>query len=143
MTRVEFEQLRDLPDKVIVSDIEFIASEGSHPNLVFDQVPVENSLGWDVVLNGTFKPEIPAIVFNFVLRGIGPICRVCVNGQIHGNAGRTHKHSLQVPEDTRLNLPQAVARPDLEGKNPAEVWDILCRQAKIEHRGEFRDPSVA
>ena len=140
MTRLEFEQLRDLPGKVIESDIEFLAKDETSPNLVFDQVPVVNSLDWDVVLNGTYKPGIPSVTFNFVLRGVGPICRVCVNGQIHGAAGRTHKHDLTEPEDPRANLPAAVARPDLVGKDPKEVWDILCRQANITHSGEFKNP---
>ena len=67
------------------------APRDAKPNLIFDQIAVENSLGWDVLLNGTYKPDIPAISFNFVIRGVGPVCRIDVNGTIHGPAGRTHK----------------------------------------------------
>lgn len=140
MNRTEFEQLRDLPGKRITAEIKFTGNKQADPNLVFEQIPVENSLGVDVILNGTYKPEIPSITFNFVIRGTGPICRVCVNSTIHQEAGRTHKHDLQVETDPRRNLPNATARPDLEGLTAREVWDNLCRQANIEHAGTFHDP---
>jgi hypothetical protein len=140
VTKLEFEQLRDLPDKVIKADIEFVAANETSPNLIFEQVEVSNSQNWEILLNGTFKPDIPSVTFNFVLRGVGPICRFCVNGQIHGAAGRTHKHSLDDASDPRLNLPKAAARPDLNGKTPREIWQILCQQANIKHTGNFKDP---
>lgn len=140
MERHEFEQLRNLPGKRITADITFVSMNGMGPNLVFEQVIVENSLGWDVVLNGTYKPGIPAITFNFVLKKVGPICRVDVNGTIHGAAGRTHKHDLQREDDPRLNLPTALPRPDLVGKSAKDVWEILCKQANIMHVGKFNEP---
>ena len=140
MNRNEFEQLRNLPGKRITVDIAFTATRDGKPNLVFDQVAVANDLGWDVLLNGTYKPDIPAISFNIVIRGLGPVCRVEVNGPIHGDAGRTHKHDLRNDEDPRLNLPDVVARPHLEGRSAREVWETLCRQANIIHEGTFHDP---
>jgi hypothetical protein len=102
---------------------------------------VENALNYDLVLNGTYKPDIPAITFNFVLRGVGPVCRVCVNGTLHPPAGRTHKHDLRKESDPRNNLPTAVARPDLENRATVkEVWDILLQQANITHTGTFNEP---
>lgn len=139
--RAQFEALRDLPCKVIASDIVFQSGRDTRPNLTFDSIAVDNSLGHDVVLNGTYKPGIPSITFNFVLRGVGPICRVDVNGTIHGDAGRTHKHDLTATGDPRLNLPHAIARPDLEDISVWEVWQMLCQQAKITHTGLFVDPS--
>ena len=140
MNRQEFEQLRDLPGKRVAADIRFAAVKGASPNLLFSEVPVENSLGLEVVLNGTYKPALPAVTFNFVLRGTGPICRVTVNGTHHKDAGRTHKNDLRREEDARLNLPSALARPDLDGKTAREVWQTLCQQANIEHVGEFHPP---
>ena len=141
MNKNEFDQLRNLPGKVIAADIAFTAKkDAGSDNLVFEQVEVQNSLGWDVVLNGTYKPSIPSITFNFVLRGAGPVCRVCVNGTVHGDAGRTHKHDLRTENDPRLNLPTAVARPDLHGRSVREVLAILCTQANINHTGALHDP---
>ena len=139
----EFEQLRDLPGKWVTADIRFAAVKGASPNLIFGEVAVENSLGVEVVLNGTYKPGLPAVTFNFVVRGTGPICRVTVNGTPHKEAGRTHKNDLRREEDSRLNLPTAVTRPDLEGKTAREVWATLCQQANIEHVGEFHPPEEA
>lgn len=140
MDRRTFEQLRDLPGKRIAADIIWTAPRDGKPNLTFEQVAIENSLDLDVVVNGTFKPGIPSITFNFVLRGVGPICRVDVNGTIHGDAGRTHKHDLRQETDARDNLPTAVARADLEGKSPRDVWSDLCHRASITHVGTFNDP---
>jgi hypothetical protein len=141
MNRQEFEQLRDLPGKRITADIEFIANKSASPNLTFDSIRVENELGLDVFVNGTYKPGIPAFTFNFRVGQLGPICRVSVNNMHHKGIGRTHKNDLQDEADPRLNLPTAIARPDLEGKSVEEVWRILCRQALIEHSGKFIVPT--
>lgn len=138
MNRVEFEHLRDLPDKEISQDIIFLPKNST--TMSFTEVPVVNSLGVELVINGSFVPDIPAIKFNFCIQGIGPICRVEVNSSRHGNAGRTHKHSLQKDNCPRKNLPHADARPDLENKSAREVWETLCQQAKINHSGLFVDP---
>ncbi|HEX3872165.1 MAG TPA: hypothetical protein VHV77_17090, partial [Pirellulales bacterium] len=98
MDRAGFEALRNLPDKQILSDIQFTLNRDSSPNLTFDEVAVDNSLGLDVILNGTYKPGIPSLTLNFRVRGVGPICRICVNGKSHGDAGRTHKHDLHTPD---------------------------------------------
>ena len=65
---------------------------------------------------------------------------MCVNGTIHPNAGRTHKHDLRKDSDPRNNLPTAIERPDLAGKSIKEVWDILLQQANITHTGTFNEP---
>ncbi len=140
MTPAEFQQLRDLPGKVVAADIEFKSGKDSRPNQTFEGISVLNALNWEVLLNGTYKPDVPAITFNFSIRGIGPVCRVDVNGTIHGNAGRTHKHDLRREDDPRRNLPSALARPDLVGLTPRQVWEDLCQRAQIQHTGVFIDP---
>jgi hypothetical protein len=70
MNRGEFESLRDLPRKAITVDIRFLESAGSLPNLVFDNVAVENSLGYDIVLNGTFKPRLKAVTHSSWIHGM-------------------------------------------------------------------------
>ncbi len=124
----------------MLADIEFKSGKDTRPNWTFEGVAVSNALEWDVALNGTYKPDVPAVTFNFSIRGIGPICRVDVNGPIHGAAGRTHKHDLRREEDPRRNLPSADARPDLAGKTPRQIWEDLCQRAQIQHTGRFIDP---
>jgi hypothetical protein len=140
MTRGDFIQLRDLPDKRIREDILFLEGPDSRPNRVFSNVQIENSLGVDVRLNGTYKPGVPALSLNVTVRGVGPICRLEVNGTVHGPAGRTHKHDLRTERCPRRNLPHAEPREDLTELSPAEVWEVLCREANIVHLGRFVDP---
>jgi hypothetical protein len=140
MDRAEFETLRDLPHKQVVDDITFTPKNAT--TLVFQDVPVANALGLDLVLNGSFKPDIPAVKYNFSIKGVGPICRVDVNGSIHGTEGRTHKHDLQTDSCPRKNLPTAKARPDLERLTALQVWQKVCAMANIQHTGRFEEPEV-
>lgn len=141
MTRQEFEQLRNLPGKLIQENIEFMQVKEMTPNLVFYNVPVLNDQNWDIRVNGTYKPGIPSITFNFALYGSGPICRLCINGTIHGNAGRTHKHELRTEDDPRYNLPTALPKPEMETLTARQAWNWLCENANIIHEGEFIDPA--
>lgn len=138
MDKSEFEALRDLPDKVIKADIVFTPKNAT--TLFFQDVPVSNSLDLEVVLYGTFKPDIPTVTYNFVLKGVGPICRIDVNGTIHKDQGRTHKHGLQKDSCPRNNLPQAQNRPDFEKLTAKEAWDKICGMANITHEGRFEEP---
>src|SRR3972149_11518740 len=113
MNRAEFEQLRNLPKKRIVAYIEFVAAKNTVPNLVFEGIAVENDLGWEGLLNGTYRADVPSISFNFVVGGTGPICRLEVNGPLHPGPGSTHKHELRREDDPRQNLPRPTSRPDL------------------------------
>jgi hypothetical protein len=138
--RREFELLRDLPGKRIAEDIRFVVTQSTSPNLTFSNVEVENNRGIVLRLNGTYKPGIPSISFNFTTPE-GPICRLDVNSTIHKTAGRTHKHDLRDDADPRQNLPHADAAPDFANLTPPEVWKLLCDRANIEHDGTFHDPS--
>jgi hypothetical protein len=139
MNRHEFERLRDLPDKRIISDIIFTPSKQVSTTLTFDRVQVLNALDEEILLNGRYKPDIPSLAFNFVIPGVGPICRLEVNATIHKAAGRTHKHGVMKESCPRLNLPFADARLefDLNTQSPQEIWIIFCRQANITHLGAF------
>jgi hypothetical protein len=142
MNRTEFEQLRDLPDKAIEGDIVFIPSKNISTILECEQVKVLNSLGINLILNCTYIPDIPRLKFNFHVQGVGPICRVEVNGIVHREVGRTHKHYLVKESCPRKNLPEADPRPDLESlaHSPKAIWDKVCEQANIVHVGDFKEP---
>lgn len=143
MNRHDFLALRNLPDKTITADIEFVSNRSHSSSLIFEQIEVSNSLGYEVILNGSFVPAIPSLKFNFSIKSAGgPICRIEVNGKVHRQAGRTHKHDLRTESCPRKNLPFADARPDLDlsKQTPSEIWAVLCAEAGITHIGEFRDP---
>jgi hypothetical protein len=92
VTRREFEALRDLPDKLIEGDIQFSAPGECSPVLIFENIRVQNSLGYDLRVNGKFNPLLPSVTINFRILDVGPICRIEVNSTLHGGS-RTHKHS--------------------------------------------------
>ncbi|WPU66271.1 hypothetical protein [Peredibacter starrii] len=141
MEQSEFQSLLKVK-KTIRSDIKFVEDKNNPSSLIFEDVIVENDLGWEVYLNGTFKPELNTVVFNFVIQNIGPVCRVCVRGSIHKDAGRTHKHEYQSILDSRRNLRSAHSRKDLDQLRAREVFNILCEQANIELVGNFIDPEA-
>lgn len=140
MNRAEFEQLRDLPDKRIEGNVTFSLKKNARPIHTLDQIAVQNSLGIDLVLQGSYNPEINKLSIQFFVRGVGPICRLCVNGREHQGHGRTHKHDLRHEDDPGRNIPRVVGRPDLAGKSPHEAWSTLCEQAHITHSGYFSVP---
>jgi hypothetical protein len=137
----EFRALRGLPGKKIEVDIEFVnIRKLAEHVLVFDDAPVVNSMNLPVVVGGQYNRKTGRLTFHFTLEGCGLICRLCVNGADHKEDGRTHKHELEAAGDVRKHLPSAKRREDLLGKRPREVWEILCRNAHIEHNGRFVDP---
>jgi hypothetical protein len=140
ISRQDFESLRDLPNKTIKENIIFKEDKNVSPNLIFEKVKIHTSLDYEIELNGTYKPSHDSVTFNFIQRGVGPICRFDVNSTVHGDAGRTHKHSLHKESDQRGNLPVAHSRPDLEGKSVEEIWKMICRQSKIQHQGRLIFP---
>ena len=142
MDRNEFKRLRDLEGKRIEVDIRFEQDTSIAAVLTFKNIRIWNDLGYAVFLNGTYKPRLKAIIYNVRIEDIGPICRICVNGQEHGNAGRTHKHSLKTEECAKTgNIGKdVVARLDLEGKSAYEVFQDFCTRANIAHVGTFYAP---
>jgi hypothetical protein len=141
VNRIEFEQLRDLPDKQISGNVTFSAKRGARPLHILDPIEVHNSLGIDLVLQGTYNSVINKLTVQFFVRGVGPICRFCVNGRVHGDCGRTHKHDLLEEDDPGRNIPNAVDRPDLANLSLPEAWGKMCDQARITHVGSFNLPS--
>jgi hypothetical protein len=71
MNRTEFEQLRDLPDKRIAGNITFSLKNGSRPIHVIEPLAVQNSLGIDLVLQGSYNPEIKKLTLRSWCGGPG------------------------------------------------------------------------
>lgn len=142
MDREKFKALRKLPGKEIDVDIEFSMRRNTPDHIVsFERVPVNNSLGIDVVAGGEYNRKTGRLTIYFALRESRKhICRFCVNGAIHADVGRTHKHELMEEGDLLSDLPHAKRREDLEQLSPRQVWETVCTQAGIRHNGNFVDP---
>lgn len=144
MNRRDFETLRDLPGKTIPGPIKLSQKQATHPLLTADRIPIQNSQGVSVWMNINFNPETGAKGINVTLDGEGPICRLDVDGSCHGNAGRSHKHSVQDENSVRRSLRDGVVpRPELSGKSLREVFEDFCIAAHIVHEGAFDAPDEA
>jgi len=141
MNRVDFEALRDLPEKIIQTNIRFTRKRQTDPLLWTEDVSVNNSLGIDVRLTIQLNPEVGSKTINVHAPGTGPICRLDVDGPAHRPCGRSHKHSLQAEQCPERNLPDGVIdRPDLAGQSVLAVFQEFCRMANIDHQGVFEEP---
>lgn len=139
MNKLEFEELVRC-QKVINSDIRYIVDVNNSTSLVCKDIVIENPAGYQLKMDACFKPEIGTVKFNFSIKGVGPICRLCVNGTIHGDVGRNHKHELKDERDVSMNLPFAIRRDDLVDRSVKEIFDILCENANITFNGTFHSP---
>lgn len=141
MNRTEFEALRDLPGKQIVADIRFVERRPTKPLQVADDIPIDNGHGVDARMSITYNPDLPSVSINVHVGGVGPICRLEMNGPRHRPASRHHKHALQSEHCPRRNLPDDVVdMPALARMSVREVFDRYCRMAHIKHVGAFVAP---
>jgi len=139
--RKPFESLRDEPDKTINGPIRLVRRAATSPTLVADGIQVRSSLGGDVRLSIAYNPEIGSKTCNVYVPGLGPICRLDVDGPAHRPAGRSHKHSLQTTRCPDRNLPDGIMdRPDLAGQSLQEVFTAFCAMARIVHNGDLIIP---
>lgn len=143
MDRSDFETLRDIPGKRISSDIRYARRQATAPVLVVDDVRIDHDGQGELRLHCSWNPETSMIVFNVHVPGVGPICRLCVDGPAHAPAGRSHKHALVTERCPGRNLPDGVVdRPDLSGQPVADVFTEFCRISNIEMHGRFFAPDV-
>ena len=140
MDRIEFERLRDLPDKFIEGDIVLQRSKDTSP-LLSIVVPIENSAGVNATLRLELNEKTGTKTINVVVSGVGAICRLEVDGRPHKDYSGSHKHSLKLPDCTHpsINLGrQLEERSDLSGKDIKEVFTDFCKKANITHRGSLK-----
>lgn len=141
MNRTTFEALRDLPGKVIHADINFTRRAALAPVLVAEGIKIDNTAGIELLLSVSYNEIVGAKTFNVHVPGVGPICRLDVDGNAHRPAGRSHKHSLHEERCPDRNLPDGVIdRPDLSGSSLHAAFTELCRMANIAHLGHLETP---
>ncbi|MBZ0273475.1 hypothetical protein K8I61_15660 [bacterium] len=135
MNRTEFETLRDLPGKAIIEDIQlrFVRPSIREHRGIRIRLPISP----DLLMNISVNERTAKKVVNIVSRGTGPNCRLCVDGSIHGIAGRSHKHALQSEACPAKNLPYLNRRDDLSGRNIRDIFDEMCHLGLINFRGNF------
>ncbi|MBI5503454.1 MAG: hypothetical protein HY899_01525 [Deltaproteobacteria bacterium] len=142
MNRTEFEALRDLPGKTIDGDIRLSRREALRPVREASDISIANEHGVDLRMGVRWNPETGKKTVNVYVPGLGPICRIDVDGPMHRDAGRSHKHSLHTERCPDRNLDQDVAaRPDLSGRDLETVLRQFCREAAITFGGVF-DPGL-
>jgi hypothetical protein len=142
VTRTEFEQFRDLPEKSIEVDITFSVKK-NHPSLLSaERIPIQNALGLEAKLEIHYNPELDAKVFTIhVAEANGPICRLCVDNGPHPPCMHSHKHALWTPGCPRNGLKLNVEdKPELDGMPIADVFNVFCRLTNIQHHGRFCRP---
>ncbi len=141
MDRLTFEALRDLPGKVVRGDLRLSRRQALAPLLTAEGIRIENTAGVELIMNIQFNPAVGSKTVNVHVPGVGPICRLDVDGPVHRPAGRTHKHSLQTAQCPDSNLPAGVIdRPDLAGQSLLQVFAAFCQMANIHHDGHFEAP---
>lgn len=141
MDRPSFEALRDLPGKTIHGDIRLARRAALAPLLVAEGIRIEAGGDTELLMSVHYNPEVGAKTVNVHVPGLGPICRLDVDGPAHRPAGRSHKHALQTPRCPERNIPAAVIdRPDLSGRSIRDVFEVFCSMAKITHNGRFEAP---
>jgi hypothetical protein len=141
MNRAEFIELRDLPGKRIVGDIALKRKKDSSIVFASGAVQIEADHGTLANLHLEYNEATDAKTVNVTIVGVGPVCRLDVDGKVHRPAGRSHKHALKMPECPSNNLPLAVIdRPDLAGQPIEHVFAEFCAMAHIEFNGEITFP---
>ena len=140
MDKAEFQRLRDLPNKKIIGDIR-LREHRALRGYIAEEVRIENSADTDLRMTVSWNPETDKVKFNVYIPGIGPICRLEVRSKRHGNAGRSHKHSVENERCPDMNLPIAVGRVDLENRTLGDLFGAFCEMASITHEGRLVLPS--
>jgi len=136
--RTEFERLRDLREKVIREDIKLTKRKALASVRVTKAVPIENSLGYDLKLHVKVNTETGEKTICVVASGVGPICRLDVDGHEHGASGRSHKHALQSERCPDGNLPCGVRKMDgVSGSDIVTLFGEFCKLANIQFLGRF------
>ncbi len=110
MDRPTFEEVRDLEGKRIEQDVRFSRPKATAPVLVAEGISIVNGLGLDVRMTIHHNTEAGGKTINVYIPGVGPICRLDVDGPAHAPAGRNHKHAIQCERCPDRNLPDGVIR---------------------------------
>ena len=144
MTQEEFVAFRDNPGKTIRSDIRLLQREEHRPILRMDGVRIENHLVPLARLDIQYNPKRGSTTFNISVAGIGPICRLDVNGRVHRSSGRTHKQFLLTPDCPSAGLQEGhEPRPELESLSFTDLFQTFCELANISHAGRLFPPDEA
>ncbi len=110
--------------------------------LVAHNIRIESSLGVDLILSISYNTETECKNLNVHVLGVGPICRLDVDDQPHGDVSGSHKHELETDSCPDENLKRGVIdRSDLGGKSVQELLGELCRIGGISNLPEIETES--
>ncbi|MCA3269660.1 MAG: hypothetical protein INF44_04835 [Thalassospira sp.] len=123
-------------------DVDIVFTQPRETALVFvaSRIPINSSSGVKANLDIRYVPVNDYSCFNVTIEGTGQVCRLEHNANVHRNAGRDHKHTLQNEDCPQKDIPSAVSFPGLSGKTVKEIFTIFCKSAHINHSGDFIEP---
>jgi hypothetical protein len=134
MTRSEFEALLQAPGKRFAGPV-ILRPDPHQPYRLVGDGLIQADDGSEAMVHISHNTMTGSKTINVAVCGVGPVCRLDVDGPVHKNAGRSHKHELQSSGCPRLNLPQASARTDLSGSSIEDLFRAFCSEAGIRSRG--------
>lgn len=143
LTDGEFASILDDATKRIEGDIAWAEDEDHSPAWQF-RAEVGSSAGWPLFINGYYNPQARTLSYTLILRTEGRIYGLDL-GKDHHNpeciqVGDKHKHRWSEQFRDR----EAYVPNDITGTvaNPVAVWRQFCAEARIEHKGEMRQPPL-
>ncbi len=147
MDKKEFDLLKK-SDKSIDGNIDLLKTKHGKTEIHKIIVAIENDIGYELEMKIEFNPRSNSKVINVTCKNIsGPICRLEADANQHyiektEKKSRNHKHSLQNENSPRKNLKDGVVeREELSGKTIEDIFKIFCKEASIQHKGKFNEPT--
>lgn len=122
------------PGKRIIEPVALVP-DASQPRKLVAQAMIRAGDGREAIIYIRFDTRTFSKTINVVVSGVGPICRLDVDGARHRTVGRNHKHDLRTVKCPERNLPEAVARPELSGQSIEDVFSAFCREFGIRNAG--------
>jgi hypothetical protein len=90
MNRAEFIELRDTPNKRILKDIALRRKKVRSVVYTSGAIPIEVEGDVLAYIHIEYNEATDAKTVNVMLVGVGPVCRLDVDGKVHRPAGRSH-----------------------------------------------------
>jgi len=141
LTNAEFGSIMEDGSKRIDGDIAWCEDEDHSPVLEF-RAEVLSGTGWPLFVRSSYNRLAGTLTYALILKTEGRIYALDL-GKDHHNpectqVGERHKHRwTEQFRDKDAHVPDDITAP---ASDPLAVWEQLCSQARIEHRGRLAPP---
>ena len=132
----DFDALLSDESKRIDRDITWSEDEDHSLSREF-LVEVTSSVGWPLVVRGSYNPFVPALTYALILKTVGRIYALCL-GKDHHNPtcdwiGDRHKHRWNEKlRDKEAYVPQDITAT---ASQIHLAWEQFLRETRITHHG--------